>query len=531
MPEHWLARPGCDVRSGRTQRLLGGLGLGYLQTAGSVLAGLWLTPFLLRRLGSHDYGLWLLGTQVVFYLGLMDLGIVALVPREVAGASGLPPAVRIDAIKTLIGQTARVVLWQLPVVAMVGGVVVWLLPSEWALLRGPLGVVVLVFVAAFPFRILIAVLQGLQDLAFVGTTQLTSWAVGTAVTIGGVLTGLGLYSLTFGWVATQVVLAGMAWVRLRRVFPEMTPARLPSLTIAAIREQLGRSAWISVGQVAQVLLSGTDLVVIGKLLGPAAVVPYACTAKLTTMLANQPQMFMQLALPALSELRASAARERLFEVSRSLTQIMLLASGAIVAVVLATNDAFVGWWVGDGQFAGTGLTVLLLAGMAIRHLNTTAVYALFCFGNERRLALTAIAEGVTGTVCMFLLVPAIGLYGAVMGPLLATCAISMPSNFRALAREEGTSAMSFLTPLVPWVVRLSVLLGCLIAFLSFVRVEGLIGLVSVSLGVAAAYLAIMIPVLRRPPLGSMLASALMPWADRALGLVRRRAGQAVTLGS
>ncbi len=67
----------AGVRScvkGRAQRLLGGLGLGYLHTAGVVLVGLWLTPFLLRQLGSHDYGLWLLGTQVVFYLGLMDLG-------------------------------------------------------------------------------------------------------------------------------------------------------------------------------------------------------------------------------------------------------------------------------------------------------------------------------------------------------------------------------------------------------------------------------------------------------------------------
>ncbi len=79
---------------------------------------------------------------------------------------------------------------------------------------------------------------------------------------------------------------------------------------------------------------------IGKLLGPEAVVPYVCTGKLLMLLANQPQMFMQMALPALSELR-TAARERLFEVSRSMAQVMLLPSGAIVAVVLAVNQAFV----------------------------------------------------------------------------------------------------------------------------------------------------------------------------------------------
>ena len=518
------------MNSGRAQRLLGGLSLGYLHTAGAVLVGLWLTPFLLRRLGSHDYGLWLLGTQVVFYLGLMDLGIVALVPREVASASGLPADDRNQAIKALVGETARVVLWQLPVVALVGATVVGLLPAEWSPLRGPIVIVVLVFVAAFPFRIFIAVLQGLQDLAFVGTTQLTSWAAGTAVTIIGVFAGLGLYSLACGWVVTQTVSAVMAWARLVRVFPEVMPSQLAPLTIGALRQQVGRGAWISVSQLAQVLLSGTDLVVIGKLLGPEAVVPYACTGKLITMLANQPQMFMQLALPALSELRTSASRHRLFEVSRGMTQMMLLASGAIVAVVLATNEAFVGWWVGDGQFAGVGLTVLLLVGMLIRHLNTTAIYALFCFGNEQRLAVTAIAEGIGTTVVMLLLVPVLGLYGAALGPLVATSLISLPSNLRALAREEGTSALSLLAPLAPWLARFTLLLACLAAFLSLVRVGGLTGLVSVSVVVATGYLAIMLPILRRPPLGSMLHSAILPWSGRAHGLARRLAGQPVTLG-
>jgi O-antigen/teichoic acid export membrane protein len=303
------------------------------------------------------------------------------------------------------------------------------------------------------------------------------------------------------------------------------------LTVAALRQQIGRGAWISVSQLAQVLLSGTDLVVIGKLLGPEAVVPYACTGKLITMLANQPQMFMQLALPALSELRTSASRDRLFEVSRGMTQMMMLASGAIVVVVLATNEAFVAWWVGDLQFAGVGLTALLLAGMVIRHLNTTAVYALFCFGHERRLALTSIAEGTGSMLVMFMLIPFAGLYGAALGPLMATCLISLPNNLRALAREEGTSATSLLTPLVPWLVRVSMLLA-VVAVLSFaVRLNGFMALVIASVGVAAAYIATMMPVLRRPPLGTMVSAGLQPWAVRAPLFVRRLAGQPATLSN
>ena len=503
--------------------------MGYLHTAGAALVGLWLTPFLLYRLGSHDYGLWLLGTQVVFYLGLMDLGVVAVMPREVASASGLPASHRTQAITTLIGETATIVLWQLPGVALVGCAVVWLLPPDWATLRGPLGTVVLVFVLTFPLRIFPAVLQGLQDLAFVGATQLTSWAVGSACTVAGIYLGFGLYSLTWGWIATQALSAAMAWFRLARTFPSMLPVRLPSLTLAAMRAQIGRGAWIIVSQLAQVLLSSTDMLLIGKLLGPHAIVPYACTAKLITLLANQPQMFMQLALPALSELRTSASRDQLFALSSTMTQAMLLASGAVFCVVLATNAAFVGWWVGDEQFGGQGLTLLLLAGMLVRHFNTTFIYTLFCFGNERRLALTAIAEGIVGALVMFCLIPLLGLYGAAIGPLAATCLVGLPNNLRGLARDQGTTPMAFLVPLGPWLTRMVVVVVGMAAASSFSRIHGLIGIVVAALAITVAYIAVMGPVLRRPPLGPVLRATMQPWTDHVANVVKRLVPRPVTL--
>ena len=206
-------------------------------------------------------------------------------------------------LQAIIGQTARLVLWQMPAVAIIGGLVIWLLPSEWAPLRGPLACVVVAFILTFPLRMFNAILQGRQDLAFLGGVQLMAWTAGAAVTVAGVAAGLGLYSLAFGWVTTQCVTAFVAWRRLMTVHRDVLPARLPALAFSAAKNQIGSSAWISVNQIAQVLLGGTDLVVIGKLLGPEAIVPYVCTGKLLTLLANQPQMFMQMALPALSELQ------------------------------------------------------------------------------------------------------------------------------------------------------------------------------------------------------------------------------------
>ena len=52
----------------RTQRVLGGFTIGYVHMTVATVVGLWLTPFLLARLGAATYGLWLVGTQVIAYL-------------------------------------------------------------------------------------------------------------------------------------------------------------------------------------------------------------------------------------------------------------------------------------------------------------------------------------------------------------------------------------------------------------------------------------------------------------------------------
>jgi O-antigen/teichoic acid export membrane protein len=512
----------------RLRRFVGGLGLGYIHTILTVAVGLWLTPYLLRHLGSHDYGLWLLGAQVLVYLALMDLGIVQLVPRDVAIAAGRANGDPAE-IQAIVGQTARLVLYQMPPVAVVAALVVWFLPAEWTPLRWPLAIVVVAFVVTFPLRVFHAVLQGLQDLAFLGTVQLAAWAAGAAITIAGVAGGLGLYSLSAGWVTTQVVSAIAGWRRLVTVHGHVLPSRLPSLALSAAKQQISAGAWISVNQVAQVLLGGTDLVVIGTLLGPAAVVPYACTGKLLTMLANQPQMFMQMALPALSELRTAASREYLFDVARSMAQVMLLLSGAIVTVVLAVNAPFVTWWVGESRFAGTGLTALLLLSMLMRHMNATLIYTLFCFGHERRLALTSVADGLFGLVVMWLLVPVLGLYGAVLGSLTSLALVSLPANLRALAREEGGSPVTFLEPLRPWLWRFVPIVTA-VAVLTFLwRPAGLWTFAPVALAVSVFYAALMVPVMTTPPLGPMLAARLRPWLSRMPRLARHLAKPANAL--
>ena len=172
----------------RTSRFLGGVSAGLTYQIVVTAVGLWLTPFLLGRLGAENYGLWLTATQLLAYLTLLDVGVLALLPRDAAYATGRAGSIeRAADLPDVVGRTGRIVLWQLPLLAATAWLAWFLVPASWQALQFPLGVLLATFVVTYPLRIFQATLQGLQDLAFLGGLQLAAWGIGTAVAVQLVL--------------------------------------------------------------------------------------------------------------------------------------------------------------------------------------------------------------------------------------------------------------------------------------------------------------------------------------------------------
>jgi len=495
----------------RTHRFLGGLSLGYFYLGLVTVVGLWLTPFLLGRIGQHEYGLWLITTQILGYLMLLDLGVVALAPRETAFATGraLGGEAESDLAQTL-ARFRRVVRWQILPTAVAAAIAWWLVARAWPELRWPLAVILAAFVAAFPLRLFNAALQGLQDLAFLGKVQLAAWLAGTSVTIGLVLAHVGLSALAAGWVVTQGVSATACGVRLRRHYPHAWTPTLPVVSWSEVRSLFGRSGWISLSQIGQVLLSGSDLLVLGAILGPGATVPYACTGKLISVLANHPQLLMQTAAPAMAEMRVAASRERLIEIAMALTRAMLVISGAVACLVLTMNEAFVSWWVGRVQYAGAFVTILLVVAMLVRHFATTMTYALSSSGHERRLSLTALGDGLV-TICVtagLAIFTSLGLASAAFGSLAGVMLVNIPATGLALARELGVSPWHLVGSLRAWALRFATATAICVVGSSLLQPSGIVGLAWGGLAVAAVYGGVMFPLALEPPLGRYVRSGL-----------------------
>ncbi len=490
----------------RSRRFLGGLMMTYGYQAIVLFVGLWLTPFYLRRIGQHDYGLWLVGTQLLTYLSLTDFGVVELLPQEVAYSTGRAGGVeKAKDLSQVVGQTARLVLYQLPVVVAIAVAMFLSIPAEWQPLRGPLSMILLGFVVAFPLRMLPALLQGLQDLTFAGGVQILNWTVSTAATVWMVRSGWNLYALAAGWLISQLLLTPVAMYRIWTRFPQAVPRRLPPFDVIKTKMQLGKGMWISVSQIATLLMGQTDLLIIASVIGPSAVVPYACTCKLIGVLANQAQILMQTAIPGLCEVKSGESRERMFHVLISLTHGILFLSGLIVSVVLLVNHWFVDWWVTARQYGGLPLFLAYATTVVIRHWTTTTAFTVFCFGHQRRISLTNLGDGLTTACAVLALTTLFGLPGAALGSAVGACLISLPFNLRIIARDTGVSVRRLVFAMLgSWVWRFAALMSALVWIATRWSPHTLVEAIGAVVATTAAYCLLMLPNVFRSPLGTYL---------------------------
>ena len=496
----------------RTRRFLGGMGLTLVNQFAALLVGLWFTRFALGRLGQHEYGLWLVALQSIAYLSLLDLGVVALLPRETAFAAGREAAGGLSGVARLLGSATQLVLLQTPVLALLAVAAGAVVAHRWSGLLPAASVILATYVVSFPLRVFGATLQGLQDLAFLGWVQLGAWAAGTAVSVAMLIGGYGLLALASGWVVTQLSPPAVQWLRLRSRYPAALPSHSPRLTWAEARGYFARSLWVSMSQITSLLINGADVLIIAAILGPARVVPYVLTGKLVAVAANLPYAIAHTAGPGLSEMRVRESRERLQQVTTALTQGVLLASGLVAVVVLALNGAFVRWWVGPEQFGGLTLSALFVLLMMANHWATTIVYTAYSLGHERATALVGACQGLVTLAVTLALVPVLGLAGAALGSLTGAVLVTLPLMLRIVVRDVGGTVGQLLRPLLPLTARLAVLAALAVAVSRLARLSGLPWLVGGGLALSALYVLAMIPVAQRPPLRPYVARALEPLA-------------------
>ena len=393
----------------------------YLAMFTGTLAGLLVTPYLLRHLGVEHFAVWVLLLSTVGYLGLLEIGLYTTISKRVAESVAVDDRARLQSVLS----TALMMYGALTVgVLLIGGALAALLPmlfrlrpDDVSLARHCLLLLTLNQMALFAFRLQPALLFGagrMDLLAAVGTLYNLLTAV---INVAVAWAGYDIAALAAGTLLTTFI-SGFIGRRLIRL-------HLPAVTIHAryadldtARELLkfgGRNAVLSV---AGTIAFGADALVIGLLLPVANVAHYTVAARLANFIRELCQKPVDVLLPAYSHTDARGDGARHFQLwSESISLSMAIALPFVIAAWVF-GARIVAAWIGDGH-EQSGLIFALLALMQWLQLPGHASLALLT-GTERNawLVRVTVVAALFNLLLSLILTRAMGPSGVAIASLI-----------------------------------------------------------------------------------------------------------------
>lgn len=419
----------------------------YVQYGLAIASGLLLVPLTIGAVGARSYGLWLATGELLGYAGMVDLGVLGVLPWMVAEADGRRDRTRLRelvangvAVGAVVGLGYAVVaglLWTMVPVAVN-------VPSgDRSSLAGPLLMLVAATAAAYPLRTFTALLTGLQDALFNGMSSVAQSATYFVVSATGLWHGWGLYALAMASAASMAVGVGASLVRALIVAPDLLTG-WPRPQTSTIRMLLSNGIGVWIAGFGWRLVSASTSMVIAVVGRTEWVAIYACTSKLSAVSTQVAWVLPDSGLVGLSQLHGEGhPQARVRAVVMMIVRLHLVLAGAAACAVLAFNPAFVTRWVGAEFYGGNGLTLWLAGGIVVSSLVHALVTTASVLGNRLKVGAATLANGIVQTALAFLFGAWWSLGGIAAATLIAALATSAPAGLALLGASTGLSLRSF----------------------------------------------------------------------------------------
>lgn len=503
----------------RTRRAAISALFGYLQFGLALVSGIVMVPFVLSRVPTDLYGVWLAVGEVLAYSSMVDLGVVGVLPWLVAESDGrgdregirrfLAGGVAFSSAASLAYLAlAAVVLVIAPQVAHLTG-------AQRAAVAGPVLLLVGMGAVSLPLRSFYAAVVGLQDATFAGVLSVCQLALGVALTLGLLLAGKGLWALALASAVPNLAGGVACLVRLAMVAPDLLRGwHLPTKATMRVMTAQGIGSWTA--GLGWRMVAASDSIVVLSVMGPAAAVVYAMTFKLGAVAMQMSWQLPDAGLVGLAQLKGEGRPERIREVTVSLLRLVLIASGGVACAVLAFNPSFVTLWVGPARFGGLALNAALAALVVAHSLGHGLFTTSATLGTRVQAGWAALAQGAVNLGAALLLGRLLGLAGVALAAVVSTALVAYPAGVWMLRKTtELGQAPLWRHVLGPWALRG----GALLALGAAVGVLGTRVSVWLPLALAPALAVLYLWVMRPLYEGIPLPGRVRPWLAK-LRLVR-----------
>lgn len=402
-----------------TRRLAINVSMNWAATAVNMVVPFFLTPFVVRHLGSTGYGVWILAVSTVAYLNLLDMGMRSAVIRFVSKAqakgamheasSAIHAALWFRliiasgvAVLSLALAAAVPHLFKIPPVLMRAAQITTLLCALGVAVTLVSGVFGAVLAAISRFDLLSSITMG----------QTVTRAVGVLLILrsGGGLVPLACWELT-----TLVLVAIATTICAMWVFPHsrVRPGR-PDTQILRMIWSYSFTTFIYI--IAVQIITNTDNLVVGAFLSVGAVTFYAIGSSLIGYAYQVSSALSATFTPMASGFEASGRFEQLRTMLIRGTQATLGLALPICVALIFRGGTFIDLWMGPqyGVVSETVLRILMIS-MYLGIANGTAASIMMAIEKHKPAAQMAMVEAGLNLGLSIVLVKTIGIYGVAWG--------------------------------------------------------------------------------------------------------------------
>lgn len=428
----------------------------WISLALNVVVGIFLSPFILHRLGDTAFGIWVLIFSITGYYGLFDLGIRASVVRFVSQAVATNDRESLNRIiSTSLFGYGIIGLVCIPLTLVLSSNISTLFQvpeafhqtARWLMLICGTSMAL-----SFPLGIVGGFLEGLQRFDILNWTNCVSTLTRAFLVVLALNHGLGLVTVAAITVITPLIASTVRGAIALRLCP--VSLRFRYVSRSTLREIGSYGGLTFLILVAGRLKFQTDEIIIGSMLSAAAITYFNIGARVVDYAGEFVTSMAQVFIPMSSHSEAIGSLERLHKILLIGNRLCALCIFPISAFVIVLGPSIIEVWVGAKYIAPSyPVLVILTIATTLMYAQSASTRVLVGIGSHGTWATVTVLEGIANVILSMLLVRPFGIVGDAWGttiPLLCTMLFFMPRHVcRRLGVSLGTHLReSYALPLV-----------------------------------------------------------------------------------
>lgn len=396
-----------------------GVYLSYINLLLGSLIPMFYTPVMLSLLGSEEHGLYSLAHSVIGYLGLLNFGFGSTIIRYI---SKYRAEHNEEAIRNTFGFFLTLYSG-LAVLVMLGG---WMISAnvnhifesslsirELEKIRTLLGIMTCQMALSFPISVVYSVLLAHERYVFRRTMDIFSTIAGFAVNLAVLCMGYASVGMAVAAVMLQIVFFVPNLIYC--IFDLRMKPTFRKLPAPLIREMVGFSAYVFLGSVVDMLFWATDKVILGMLVGTAAVSVYQIGSTFNNIVMQLSTSISGVLTPKITGMVVkNASKEELTELFIRIGRIQFLIVALIVSGFAVFGKPFIVLWASKAYADAYWIAVLTLFPLCIPLIQNTGLSIVMAQNRHKFRSIVYLVIAIANAVSTYLVAPYLGGIGAAL---------------------------------------------------------------------------------------------------------------------